>query len=79
MIDVIRPHNHTTRRKTVRTALRRIERMPAAETFSAGNSYLGLMRQATHSHSDQARIANALKKRGHVVDGDLSKIYRRVV
>ena len=74
---VIRPHSHTTRRKTVRTALRRIEQMPASETFAAGNSYLGLVRQATHSHSDQARIANALRKRGHVVDGDLSKIYRR--
>lgn len=51
--------------------------MPAAEVFAAGNSYLGLVRQARHSHTDQARIARALLKRGHAVAGDLSKSYRK--
>ena len=66
----------TTRRRTVRTALRRLETMPAGDVFTAGNSYLGLMGQAEHSHTDQARIARALMKRGHAVDGDLSRIFR---
>jgi RNA-directed DNA polymerase len=73
---VIAPWSHTTRRKTVRTALRRLEHMEPGDVFAAGNSYLGLMGQAAHSHTDQARIARALMKRGHAVSGDLSKIYR---
>ena len=68
---------HTTRRRTVRTALRRLEHMEPGDVFAAGNSYLGLMGQAEHSHNDQARIARALMKRGHSVAGDISKIYRR--
>ena len=72
----IAPWAHTTRRRTVRTALRRLETMPAGDVFTAGNSYLGLMGQAEHSHTDQARIARALMKRGHAVDGDLSRIFR---
>ena len=51
--------------------------MPAADTFAAGNSYLGLVGQATHSHHDQTRIASVLRSRGHVVAGDINKIYRR--
>ena len=42
-----------------------------------GNSYLGLVRQATHSHADQARIARLLLDRGHAVAGDLSKVFRK--
>ena len=44
---------------------------------TAGNSYLGLMRQASHGHTDCTRIANALRKRGHVVAGDIGKVYRK--
>jgi len=73
---VIKPWQHTTRPRTVRTALRRIETMPAADVFSAGNSYLGLMRQVGNSHQDQVVIARALLKRGHAVDGGLTKIFR---
>lgn len=74
---VIRPWQHTTRPRTVRTALRRIETMPAAQVYAAGNSYLGLMRQAGDSHQDQVAIARALLKRGHAVDGQLTRIFRR--
>lgn len=53
--------------------------MPAAETLQAGNSYLGLVRQATHSHKEQAALCRALLKRGHPVDGlHLAKAFRRV-
>ena len=74
---VIKPWRRTTRARTVVAALHRIETMPSSDTFAAGNSYLGLMRQASHGHTDCARIANALRKRGHVVAGDIGKVYKK--
>ena len=37
------------------------------QTFAAGNSYLGLAGQAPQGHSQRARIARALLRRGHCV------------
>jgi hypothetical protein len=73
---VVRPWRRTTRRRTLAAALHRLEHMPAAQVHQAGNSYLGLARQASHSHHEQALLCRALMKRGHVVAGDLSKIFR---
>ena len=74
---VIKPWHRTTRRRTVATALRRLATMPAGDVFEAGNSYLGLVRQATHSHAEQIAIARVLLSRGHAVSGDLSKAFRK--
>lgn len=75
---VIKPWRRTTRRGTLTTALRRIEHMPDAETYTTGNSYLGLVRQASHSHHERAMVCRALLKRGHAVDGlHLEKAYRK--
>ena len=74
---VIKPWRRTTRPRTLTRALQRLATMPADETHQAGNSYLGLIGQATHSHHDRARIANVLRDRGHAVAADISKIYRR--
>jgi retron-type reverse transcriptase len=74
---VIKPWRRTTRPRTLRVAMRRIEDMPDADLFAAGNSYMGLLRQASHSHTDRARLANALMARGHCVKSDLTKIYRK--
>lgn len=74
---VIKPWRRTTRPRTLRTALSRIEHMPADEVFQAGNSYLGLIGQASHPHTDRAQLANALLARGHCVKSDLTKIYRK--
>jgi RNA-directed DNA polymerase len=74
---VITPWSRTLRRKTLRTALYRLEDMPAAEIYAAGNSLLGLARQCSHGRNDQARLCRALLKRGHVVDGNLTRIFRR--
>lgn len=41
------------------------------------NSYFGLLRQASHSHHDRARIANELRRRGHSIKSDLTQTYRR--
>ena len=73
---VLKPWRRTTRPRTLATAMERLRTMPAADTFTAGNSYLGLLRQASHSHHDRARVAQVLRRRGHAVKGDLSKIYR---
>ena len=73
---VIRPWRRTTRPRTLHNGIQRLRYMPAGDLFEAGNSYLGLVRQASHSHREQAEIANVLRKRGHAVKGDLTKIYR---
>lgn len=75
--QVVKPWRRITRPRTLQAVLTRLERMPAEEVFRAGNSYLGLVRQASHSHNEQARIGRALLKRGHVVSGELEKIYER--
>ncbi len=75
---VVKPWRRTTRRRTLNVALQRIETLPAADVFAAGNSYLGLVRQATHSHRDQAALCRALLKRGHAVDGlHLSRAFQK--
>lgn len=75
--QVVKPWRRITRRGTVHRALRRLEQAPAEELFTMGNSYLGLLRQATHSHADQTAVARALRMRGHAVAGDLNKVFRR--
>lgn len=74
---VIKPWRRTTRRRTLATAISRLRTMPADDVFTAGNSYLGLLRQDSHSHADCADLANVLRWRGHAVKGDFSKIYRK--
>lgn len=76
---VIKPWRRTTRPRTLATALQRIEHMAQADTYAAGNSYLGLVRQATHSHQERAALCRALLLRGHPVEGlGLTKALRRV-
>lgn len=74
---VINPWRRTTRPRTLATAISRLRTIPADEVFTAGNSYLGLLRQASHSHADRADLANVLRWRGHAVKGDFTKIYRK--
>ena len=75
---VIKPWRRTTRPRTLTTALQRIEAMPDADTYAAGNSYLGLVRQASHSHKERAALCRALLKRGHPVEGkDLTQAFRK--
>ena len=74
---VIKPWRRTTRPHTLSMAMQRLRDMPAADVFAAGNSYLGLLRQASHSHHDRAAMANVLRGRGHAVKRDFTKIYRK--
>jgi hypothetical protein len=72
---VFKPWAHTTRRRTVAAALRRIEHIHQGELGVVGNSYFGLLRQATHSHTARTQLANALRRRGKAVKADLTKTY----
>src|SRR6185369_14749681 len=60
--QVIKPWRRTTRPRTLAAMLRRLEQLPIADVFNTGNSCLGLVRQASHSHTEQAAIARALLK-----------------
>lgn len=74
---LVKPWRRITRRKTVHVALARLQDMPAADLHQSANSYFGLLRQATHSHHDRTRVAKLMLKRGHAVQGDITKIYRK--
>jgi RNA-directed DNA polymerase len=41
----------------------------------SANSYFGLLRQAGSSHHDRARLANAVRRRGHCINAALTKTY----
>jgi len=71
---VIKPWRREIRRRSVRTALARIEVMPGGKTLETINSYLGLMRHA-NAHHDRSRVANAARRRGHCVDAIVTKVY----
>jgi len=72
---VIKPWRGTTRRGTVNRAVDRMRHAPAADVHQLANSYFGLLTQATHSHQDRARLANAVRQRGHSVLASLRKAY----
>ena len=73
--QVVKPWRRTIRRRTVHAALARISAMPAEDLPAAANSYFGLLRQASHSARDRARLARAVMRRGEAVDHRLTKTY----
>jgi hypothetical protein len=75
--QVIKPWRRTTRPRTLTAALKRLEDAPADMVLQSANSYFGLLRQATYSHADRARLANAVRRRGHCVNGQLTKTYQK--
>jgi hypothetical protein len=74
---VVKPWRRTTRPRTLRAGLQRLHEMPADEVYQAANSYLGLLRQASHSHRDRARFAGAALARGHCVNRAFTKVFPR--
>jgi hypothetical protein len=73
--QVVKPWRRTIRRRTVHATLTRISSMPAEDVPAAANSYFGLLRQASHSAHDRARLARAVLRRGVAVDQRLMKAY----
>ena len=74
---VIKPWRRTTRSRTIQHAIKRIEHLPAGQLLEVGNSYFGLISQASHSHTDRARLSKSLMKRGQCINADLTKTYRK--
>ncbi|UEP42983.1 RNA-directed DNA polymerase [Burkholderia sp. B21-005] len=74
--QVIKPWRRETRKRTRNEALRRVADTSPGDMMQVANSYFGLLRQATASHEDRARLANLLRSLGKAVDGDLTKTYR---
>ena len=72
--QVIKPWRTTLRRRTFNNILQRIDTLPAKDLYATGNSYFGLLRQATHNHRDRTRLAETLKQRGSRVNRALTKI-----
>jgi hypothetical protein len=77
--QVVRPWRTTTRRRTVNEAIRRVATMDADDIFTSANSYFGLLRQAGSSHADRATLAKVVMRRGHCVNGALTKTYRKKI
>lgn len=75
--QVIKPWRRTTRKRTLNEALRRTSTEPAEKLFETANSYFGMLRQATHSHRERARLANIVRKRGYCINKQLTQTYRR--
>jgi retron-type reverse transcriptase len=74
---LVKPWRRITRPRTLHVALDRLHDMPAQDLHQSANSYFGLLRQASHSHHDRTRVANVLRDRGHVVAGDITKVFRK--
>jgi len=74
--QVLKPWRRTTRPRTLLVALDRVQTSAPEDLLQTSNSYFGLLRQATHSHAERARLANVLRRRGHCVSGALTKAYR---
>ncbi|POM15780.1 retron-type reverse transcriptase [Burkholderia cepacia] len=73
--QVIKPWRRETRKRTRNEALRRVAETAPGDLTQVANSYFGLLRQATASHQDRARLANRLRSLGKAVDRDLTKTF----
>jgi len=74
---VIKPWRRTTRRRTLNSAISKLQHAEEEALFALANSYFGMVRQATNSHTEQARLGRAVLRRGRCVSGDLTKTFRK--
>jgi len=72
---VIKPWRRTTRPRSMAQALKRTAAAPVEDLRETANSYFGLLSQASHSQKDRAALANLTLRRGHAVNGALTKTY----
>jgi len=73
--QVIAPHRRTIRRRTFNEILSRLGRLDVADVHASANSYFGLLRQASRSYRDRARLAKLVLRRGFSVDGKFTKTF----
>lgn len=75
--QVIKPWSRSTRKRTVNESIRRIHNTQSNAILQTANSYFGLIGQASSSHHDRARLANAIRQQGWSINRQLTKTYRR--
>ncbi len=75
--QVIKPWRRSTRKRTVHEAISQVNISPENNIYEMANSYFGLIGQASKSHHDRAKIANALRRRGFSINQNLTKTYRK--
>ena len=74
---IIKPWRRSTRKRSLAQALKRTATAPADDLRETANSYFGLLSQASHSEKDRAALARVVLKRGHAVNGALTKTYKK--
>lgn len=74
--QVIKPWHRSTRKRTIKTAIKRLQTMPKVNVFEAANSYLGIIGQASKGHHDKCTVAKQILKRGFCVNQLITKAYR---
>lgn len=74
--QVIKPWRRSTRKRTVKTAINRIQTMPKVDVYEVANSYLGIIGQASKGHQDKCTVAKQILKRGFSVNQQITKAYR---
>lgn len=72
----LKPHCHRMRPRTVRCSLHRLGKLKDKDLFVTVNSYFGHLRQAPKSHRDRCVLGRAVRRRGRMVDGSMTKSYR---
>lgn len=75
--QVIKPWHRSTRKRTINEAISQVNKADADDIYEMANSYFGLVGQASKSHLDRAKLANALRRRGFSINFNLTKTYRK--
>lgn len=64
-------------KRTINEAISQVNKADADDIYEMANSYFGLLGQASKSHHDRAKLANALRWREFTINHNLSKTYRK--
>lgn len=74
--QVITPKGTFVRRRNVARALRVLRTCADVDIMPRANAYLGLFRQASKGRGDRIRLCRVLRRRGRMVNIELTKTYR---
>ncbi len=75
--QVIKPWRRTIRKKTKNLAISRIKETHPNRLHLTANSYFGLFRQASHNHTDRAKLGKAVLMKGFCVNSKITKTYKK--
>jgi hypothetical protein len=75
--QIIKPWHRVLRRTTLENAATALMEKNGEDLLRSANSYLGLLRQSEQSHHARARLARIAIRKGHCVDGQFRKVFRK--